>query len=313
MKRRVQYTALSIIIFCFGVFIYLKWGAALSADLVYTMVNVNATRQQGDAHLIEVGNGKTVLIDAGSLGPAKEKLVPFLKKKKVKKIDIVFISHPHKDHYEGLLPILDAGILINEIYFNIPDKALCDREIPWGCNYQHILEYHQKLKKHGVKIKLAKPGLVFDLGNEATIKILYVFDGIHTPVGKTDINDLSLIMMLEQFGHKVLFTGDLNRPIGGYLAENAHDIQAEILKMPHHGTEGAAPNSFFQAVDPEYALVPAPSHLWCSKRSLRIREWFKKNQIPVFVNGFHGNVKIEIQKKKIRIIPENEVMNLCQE
>ena len=312
MKRSSQYTALLIIVFCFGVFIYLKWIATPSADLVYTMVNVNATRQQGDAHLIEVRNGKTVLIDAGSLGPAKEKLVPFLKKKKIKKIDIVFISHPHKDHYEGLLPVLDAGILINEIYFNIPDKALCDREIPWGCEYKDVLKYHQILKDNNVEIEVAKAGQTFDLGNGATIKILYVFDGINTPVGKTDINDLSLIMMLEQFGHKVLFTGDLNRPIGRYLAENAHDIRAEILKIPHHGTEGAAPNSFFQAVDPEYALVPSPSHLWCSERSLRIRDWFKKNQIPVFVNGFHGNVKVEIQKEKMRIIPENEVMNLCQ-
>jgi len=163
-----------------------------------------------------------------------------------------------------------------------------------------------------VNIKLAKPGLLFDLGNGATIKILYAFDGVHTPVGKTDVNDLSLIMILEQFGHKILFTGDLNRPIGGYLAQNAPDIQAEVLKVPHHGTEGCAPNSFFKAVDPKYALVPAPQGLWCSERSSRIRNWFQEENIPIFVNGFHGNVRVEIQKSTLRILPENEVRSLCQ-
>lgn len=175
-----------------------------------------------------------------------------------------------------------------------------------------IFSITQKLEQQNVNIKLAKPGLLFDLGNGATIKILYAFDGVHTPVGKTDVNDLSLIMILEQFGHKILFTGDLNRPIGGYLAQNAPDIQAEVLKVPHHGTEGCAPNSFFKAVDPKYALVPAPQGLWCSERSSRIRNWFQEENIPIFVNGFHGNVRVEIQKSTLRILPENEVRSLCQ-
>jgi len=311
IRQNIFFIILFTIIVCGGVIVSCNLIDS-SPDLVYTMVNVNNTKLQGDAHVIKVKNGKIILIDAGYLGPAKEKLVPFLKKSHIDKIDIAFISHPHRDHYEGLLPILNAGITIKNVYFNIPDKEICDREIPWGCNYKQVLYYHKILKQHNVKIKLAKAGLVFDLGNGATIKILYAFDGVHTPVGRTDINDLSLIMMLEQFGHKILFTGDLNRPIGGSLASHAHDIQAGVLKVPHHGTEGCAPNSFFKAVNPKYALVPSPRGLWCSKRSSRIRNWFEKNQVPVFVNGFHGDVKVEIRKGKLRILPENEAINLCQ-
>jgi competence protein ComEC len=287
-----------------------------SPDLIWTMVKVN-TSSQGDAHVIEVKRGKTILIDAGLRNIAQKQLIPFLEGNNIRHFDIVFISHPHKDHYQGILPILKAGIRINDIYFNIPNKEICDREIPWGCQYKDILAYHQLLKDYDVKIHLAKAGQTFDLGNGATIKILYAFDGINTPVGRTDINDLSLIMMLEQSGYKMLFTGDLNKKIGKYLASHAHDIQADILKVPHHGTEGCAPDSFFQAVNPKYALVPAPGRLWCSKRSSRIRSWFEKNEIPVFVNGFHGNVRVEIRKgrlqlRPIQIIPEKEVPALCQ-
>jgi competence protein ComEC len=274
-----------------------------SPDLVWTMVNVNHTSLQGDAHLIEVKTGATILIDAGYLGPAKKKLVPYLQNRKIDRIDIAFISHPHRDHYEGLLPILKAGIEIDTVYFNIPEKHICDREIPWGCNYKEIIEYHRQLSRHNVIIKVAVPGMVFDLGNNATIKILHAFDGIHTPVGSTDINDLSLIMMLEQNNRKIMFAGDLNRKLGGWLAKSK-EIQADILKVPHHGTEGVAPNSFFEAVAPKYALVPSPKQLWCSKRSSRVKKWFESKRTAVFVNGFHGHVTVRFFNSGIEIIPE---------
>jgi len=140
----MKHNKLLILFFIFVIFIGVLLGYLShdsSPDLVYTMVNVNHTNLQGDAHVIRVRNGKTILIDAGYLEPAKEKLVPFLQESRINDIDIAFISHPHRDHYEGLVPILDAGIKIKEVYFNIPDKEICDREIPWGCNYQHILDY----------------------------------------------------------------------------------------------------------------------------------------------------------------------------
>jgi competence protein ComEC len=300
MNKKVLFLIFAMVSIGSAAFFVLKDSAP---DLVWTMVNVNHTRLQGDAHLIEVKNGKTILIDAGYLGPAKEKLIPYLQNRKIDIIDIAFISHPHRDHYEGLLPILEAGIEIETIYFNIPDKRMCDREIPWGCNYQQILEYQRQLRRHDVIVKSGEPGMAFDLGNNATIKILHAFDGIHTPVGNTDINDLSLIMMLQQNNRKILFTGDLNQKLGGWLAKSA-EIQADILKVPHHGTEGVAPNSFFEAVSPNYALVPSPKQLWCSKRSSRIRNWFARKNTPVFVNGFHGHVSVKFTESGVEFIPE---------
>ena len=48
-------------------------------DLSWTMVNVNYTMVQGDAHLIQIKGGKTILIDAGHAEPAKNKLVSFIR------------------------------------------------------------------------------------------------------------------------------------------------------------------------------------------------------------------------------------------
>lgn len=286
--------------------ISLYYSYNLSPDIEWTMVNVNSSAQQADAHFITVRNGKTILIDAGHRNTAENSLLPFLKERSVNKLDTVFISHPHVDHYGGLDLLLESDIKIKEMYFNIPDKAICDKEIPWGCDYNDVLTLHKRLRDKGVIIKVAKAGQRYDLGKHTWIELLYAFDGVNTPVGKTDINDLSLIMMLHHEQFKFLFTGDLNHKIGSYLAKSSTKISADILKVPHHGTEGVAPDSFFEKVAPQYGLVPAPEHLWLSKRSERIRNWFSHNNIPVYVNGILGNIRVAVHGKNLTVKSEKD-------
>jgi competence protein ComEC len=261
---------------------------------VWTMINVNYSPQQGDAHLLQTSRGKNILIDTGHLDPARKVLGPFLVSKGIKRIDTVFITHPHKDHYQGLLAILESGIPISEVYFNMPNRQVCDAEKPWGCDYEELVSFQTMLKSNQVKILEAKAGMVFDLGFGSSLKILHAFDGVNTPVGRTDINDMSYIMLLKHGFNTALFTGDLNSKLGEYLAKEGKDLKVDILKLPHHGTEGAAPDAFFAAAAPKDVLVPSPALLWCSARSARMKNWVESRKIPTYVNGFSGNITVKM-------------------
>ena len=150
------------------------------------------------------------------------------------------------------------------------------------------------LKNNRVKILEAKAGMVFDLGLGSSLKILYAFDGVNTPVGRTDINDMSYIMLLKHGFNTALFTGDLNAKLGEYLAKESKDLKVDILKLPHHGTEGAAPDAFYDAASPKDILVPSPALLWCSARSARMKKWAESRKIPTYVNGFSGHVTVKM-------------------
>ncbi|MBF0289911.1 MAG: MBL fold metallo-hydrolase [SAR324 cluster bacterium] len=301
----------AVLVLSLSLFLVFWWMKENPPELVWTMVNVNNYKAQGDAHLIQISGGKTVLIDTGYAGPARDQLLPFLEKNQIKRLDQVFITHAHKDHYEGLYILIKAGIAMDQVFFKLPDKVICDKEKPWGCDYDDVLTVHEQLKKHGAVLKIAEAGQVFDLGNASTLHILYAFDGVETPIGQTDINDTSLIMMLIHQDHKFLFAGDLNTRIGEYLAEHGQGLQADVLKVPHHGAAGIAPNEFFQKVSPKYALIPAPQELWCSKRSSEPRNWFAEQKIPVFVNGFSGHVRVQVQDDQLQILPEKESVKIC--
>ena len=102
-------------------------------------------------------------------------------------------------------------------------------------------------------------------------------------------------MLLRNDTMRVLFTGDLNKYLGAHLAGLRDPrLQAELLKVPHHGTESLAPNAFFEWVAPLVAFVPAPHNLWLSDRSKRPREWFQSRSIPAYVTGEVGAMLVDL-------------------
>jgi competence protein ComEC len=182
----------------------------------------------------------------------------------------------------------------------MPTKKQMKKEW-WGGQYKHLTYIHEVAKKRDIPIFPIKQGDIFRFDKNSYIKVLYIYDGINTPVGKTDLNDMSAITMIYDYNHKYLLTADLNKKLGSYLAKNAKDIKADILKVPHHGVEGLAPNSFFDKVGAKYFIVPAPAYYWQEAkftRSHRTKQYIKDNNITTFVNGIHGNITVVSNKNK---------------
>jgi len=289
------------------VFLILFCSPALFADeqceVVYTMLNVCSGTQQGDAHVMKFRDGKVYVIDAGIVGPVGGgRLVDHLKKEKITNIDKLFVSHAHIDHYGGVIDILTSHVTVQEVHLNIPDKGVCDQERPWGCDYYHYLSVSEAIKKKGITVKPIRSGDFFQPNPSVELQVLFVHNAIDPPAGRTDINDTSYIIKLRTGKQSILFAGDLNKKLGDFLSErNLSPLRATILKAPHHGTESAAKNNFFDAVSPEVALIPSPAELWKGERSQRIREYFQDRNIPAYVSGLHGDVTIMLWKDRYQI------------
>jgi len=261
----------------------------------WTMINVNNRRGTGDAHVFRMPDGAVWLIDAGRYREADDSLLPFLRERNIRSIDGLVVTHAHFNHYGGVGMLLNAGIRIRRMYFNMVDRAICDRERPWGCDWDQVNEFVDEVKKAGVPISRITAGqLLYENKPEAVrMRVLYVFDGTDaSPVGRTDVNDTSPVIMLETGRIRTLFPGDINKKVGAYLVQHGADLRADILKVPHHGTEDTAPDSFFDSVSAKVALVPTLEELWVHKRSSRIRAYFTSRHIPVYISGREGNVTV---------------------
>ena len=270
-------------------------------DATWHLVNVNATELQGDANLIQTPNS-VIMIDGGYYGEAEKHVIPYVTALGIKAIDHFFVSHPHRDHYEGLIALLDAGITVSNLHIRMPPKHICDREIPWGCDMKDIRSFMQKAIDHSISIHHPEVGFLYQVTPNSTLEILHAQED-DLPSDTIDVNDLSLIMKWSINDTTVLFTGDLNDKVGTVLSSDPR-MRSDFLKMPHHGATGIAPNEFFDQVDPGYVLVPGPKWIWCGERGAQARNWVEQKQLPVWINGIDGNIKVDFFDDRIVITPE---------
>jgi len=277
------------------------------------MINVAPGEVQADCHLIEFPDGSNVLIDIADAMDAPGTALAFLKSHKIRHINLVIISHFHKDHYGRLRDLVNSGIKVDRVACNIPatrEQMDYEHKLTPLADWDDMTSVLQLLREKQIPYFRPKAGdrlieVPLADGQTASLDVICLYDGVHTPIGKTDINDTSIIVRLSHGPIRALFTGDLNSPLGTWLAQSNFDLRADLLKVPHHGTESCATNAFFNRVDPKAALVPAPKSLWFSLRSKRIRDYFSEHHIPAYVSGINGNVTVVMTTQGFTIQAEH--------
>lgn len=284
-----------------------------SAPAEWHMVHCNSTSRQGDCHYL-TDNGINIIVDAGQRPDAVKSLIPYLRRLGVKRIHHAIVSHPHTDHYGGFDAISDARIKIDNVYFNKPPKGVSDFDFK-PHEFNALLE---KLKSRGSKLHDISAGFHLKLPT-TEINVIEA----KKVVQRGGVNDYSIIMAWDAGGYRSLFTGDLNKYLGKQIAKDKR-IKADILKIPHHGVTGIAPNEFFDNVGAKIMMLPAPKHLWFNPRGAQVKHWFAKNKlqkqreafeavnkvnksiVPLICrNGFNGTVRLKFYAKRVLINSDN--------
>lgn len=211
----------------------------------------------GDSCLIVFPDGQTMLLDSGvkSLGPL---LLQNLQKMGIKKLDYILISHPHSDHQNGVFhpDNLDSGVL-----GNIPvGKVLFSRIITSSRTDHSYVE--DACKARGIPYEIFERGNDLQISDDVYMEVLWPQPGTkdtYFQVAKynLEINENSMVVRFDFGQHKSLFAGDLHNT-GELLclAENGADkLDADLLKVPHHGHDTSSTMTLLDVVTPELAVA----------------------------------------------------------
>ncbi len=199
---------------------------------------------QGDAALIEFPGGETMLVDGGSGFPfdiGRAAITPFLWERKIDTIDYLVGTHPQMDHIGGFRSIIQKfkikhllidGINSPRIFYQTFLKSAADT----GLIPQAVSAADPPIESGGCKVVFLNPAEEPDPDEK-------------------DMNNHSIVFRLSCSSiaaPSFLFTGDIEKKAIKAIME--HDLQSDILKVPHHGGKGSLDDRFLNQVAPKIAI-----------------------------------------------------------
>lgn len=248
---------------------------------------------QGNASLLKYKD-KVIMIDAGgdiysSYNKGEEELPDYLIKRGAFKIDILFISHLHEDHYCSIEEIKE-NTKINNIYVN---------EI----NYQNFKNYNSNVGKLNSSNKII-------IDKDLEIDVIWPEIGFSS----LDENENSLVLLIKYKGTKILYTGDITERIEKNIINHIDDT-VDILLVPHHGSITSSSTEFIDKLNPKDAVfsygknfygIPSAEVLErYTNNDSNIYSTFKDGEIWFIIdkNGsYTTNIFNETEKKSINLI-----------
>jgi len=227
---------------------------------------------QGDATLIQ-DRLTQIVIDTGpdeAILHQLNQFIPFYDKT----IECIIITHPHSDHYQGLLHLLDY-YHVNQIILPQIDES--------SQTYQFLL----------AKIdQLAIPTIRADNFTQLqtdTLFIQFLFPfRHHIPNEVDDLNDISNTLIVWQNNSKIIFTGDLSQKYEKQLIKKyGPNLQSDILQVGHHGSKTASAPEFLQTIQPDLAVISVGVNTF-GHPAPEIMERFAQNKIEVWRTDLDG-------------------------
>jgi competence protein ComEC len=233
------------------------WGVAPAppayGDMSLTVIDVG----QGTSMLIRTHN-HSLLYDTGpSMGSSDagaRMVMPVLRRKGIRALDQVMISHADSDHAGGLRSVLEL-ITVHELRTSWPAELAA---VPTRRNPSVVAQSctaGQSWQWDGVRFEVLHP---FENAPRYPPVIEPAFDYLPQPwprqLPKPDRNAESCVLRIQdRSGASILLTGDI--PV---KKENTLRLApTEILMAPHHGSKTSTGADLLAAVSPQLVLMQA--------------------------------------------------------
>jgi competence protein ComEC len=151
------------------------------------------------------------------------------------------LSHPHDDHVGGAATILDG--LRPRLYLDAAYAGGSDA-------YRSSLTM---AAQRGISWRRVHPGDSLEIDG-VVLRVLGP-DSAWT-ASLADANDASVIVMARYGSVRFLLTGDAESAEEGWLLEaGAGALEADVLKVAHHGSRTSTSSEFLAEVRPRVALI----------------------------------------------------------
>lgn len=253
----------------------------------------NVTYEGAKVHVINVGQGDSILIQSGiynvlvDAGPGshEESLIEYLNSAGVDRLDCLVLTHPHEDHIGGADRVIES--------FKIDTVLMPDR-VSNSTAFERLLD---AIEEHELLVDVPRRGDKFSLG-DLNFTVLAPSDGEYD-----DINNYSIVLKVEYGDTSFMLTGDAESlSENEILREFDRDfLKCDVLKVGHHGSETSNKEAFVRAVAPTYAAVSCGLDNKYGHPHTEVRELLDSMGIEWYRTDYDGSIVFTSNGKSITV------------
>lgn len=268
-----------------------------------TFLNVG----QGDCTVIELPFRRAVyVIDSGGIlrfeqeswktaeSPyevGRQIVVPFLKGKGIRDIDIFIVTHADADHVEGAEEVLQE-INMQEIHVT-----------PGSLDKPVMQDLLIEAKKRRIPVKEKMQGTAWQMGN---ISFHYLWPRDTHYEGNND----SIVLFVQQGSFCALLTGDLEEPGEHQLIKLYKSQLANItlLKAGHHGSKTSSTEQFVELLRPELTIFSAGLRNRYGHPHEEVMQRFFSRNLPTLITGIDGTIEVRVHENIWSVQKEKDLV-----
>lgn len=233
---------------------------------------------QGSALLISTHNYQ-LLYDTGPnfsavLNAANAMIEPYLIRAGIQAIDTIVLSHGDNDHAGGAAYI-DQHWQVGKWILGGSANTLTLQASTLSC------AAGQQWQQNGVHFSILHP----DVSQQSTLSQANENDQSCVLRVKSDYNQAKAKTKIEEqlrlAPAQVLLTGDISRKVEQQLAAT-HNIRAELLLVPHHGSISSSSPQLLAAVKPDFALASMAFRNRYRHPHPKVVERYLNREIPLY-------------------------------
>ena len=281
------------------VFLFIMLFLAVAYVLFSRQEQAAVPQEEGSfaVHFIDVGqadaalvmcDGHYMLIDGGNAEDS-DLVYAYLEQHGGKHLDYMVASHAHEDHIGGLSGALNYAKV---------GTALCPVTEHSSKVFENMVKY---LEEQGKSLTVPAPGDRFSLGS-AQVEIL-------GPVKEyDDTNNTSIVLRIDYGETSFLFTGDMETGAERDLIDTGAVVQANVLKVGHHGSDTSTSYQFLREVMPKYGVISVGEGNKYGHPSDEVLSRLRDAGTEVYRTDMQGHVIAESDGKTVTFRTEKEAV-----
>lgn len=213
-----------------------------------------------------------MLVDAGNRDDAPL-VAAYLTARGVKKLAIIVGTHPHEDHIGGMAALV-SRFGAGQIY--LPKVA---------AHTGTFSDLLAAIKDQGLKVTTARAGVTVKWRPGVRLQFFAPNNDKYR-----DLNNYSAVIKLTYGKHSFLLTGDAEALSEKEMLRQGYNLQADVLKVGHHGSANSTGQDFLAAVAPQYAVISVGKGNDYKHPARRTLNRLKKNGVQVYRTDLAGTV-----------------------